>query len=133
MFTVCSSDSLGTKLLWSRREMVALAFIAAVLPARAWADTAAVEKTGRLEARPTMHDLAAAPLKVGEGKLEFGGRFALLYVPTTFRADVPMPLIMYLHGTGGKAAYSMQGWKDVAEKHGFIFLAPENEDRKSVV
>jgi len=127
MFTVRSSDSLGTKLLWSRREMVALALIGAAVPARAWADAATVEKTGRLEARPTTRDPSLPPLAPGEAKLEFGDRFALIYVPTTFRADVPMPLIMYLHGTGGKAAYSMQGWKDVAEKHGFVLLVPENE------
>lgn len=127
MFMLCSSDSLGTKLLWSRREMIALALIAAAVPARARADAAAVEKTGRLEARPAMRDPSASPLAPGEGKLEFGDRFTLIYVPTTFRADVPMPLLMFLHGTGGKAKYVMESWKNMAERHGFILLVPENE------
>jgi poly(3-hydroxybutyrate) depolymerase len=127
MFTICSSDSLGAKLLWSRREMVALALIAAALPTRARADAAAVGKTGRLEARPAMRDPSASPLVPGEAKLEFGDRYSLVYVPTTFRADAPTPLMMFLHGTGGKATYVIRGWKDLAEKRGFILLAPEHE------
>ena len=74
-----------------------------------------------------MRNPSLPPLAPGEGKLEFGDRYSLIYVPAAFRADVPMPLMMFLHGTSGKATYVIQGWKALAEKRGFILLAPESE------
>ena len=115
--------------MWTRREMLALTFAgAAWLPG--WlgaAEISQAEATGRLQARPGAPDPLLPPLTPGESKLEFGERYALLYVPTDFDPHKPTPLMMFLHGTGGKATYVIQGWKDQAEKRGFILLAPESE------
>ncbi len=115
--------------MWTRRKMLIMALAgAASLPSPlSAAEISQAEATGQLLARPGKPDPSLPPLTPGEAKREFGDRHALLYVPTTFRPEVPMPLMMYLHGTGGKATYSMRGWKNVAEKHGFLLLVPENE------
>lgn len=101
---------------------------AAWLPSRLGAaEIGQAEATGRLQARPGAPDPSLPPLTPGDSKLEFGERYALLYVPTGFDPHKPTPLMMFLHGTGGKATYVIQGWKDQAEKRGFILLAPESE------
>lgn len=120
----------GRLKLWTRRGAGALVLgAAASIAGRALAaeSIGTAEQTGRLQARPGAPDAALPPLSPGEAKLEFGDRFALLYVPAAFDPHKPMPLVMFLHGTGGKAKYVMQGWKDIAESHGFILLAPESE------
>ncbi len=69
--------------------------------------------TGRLHARPMQPTEAGAP---GLYSLSLEGeRNGLIYVPTTYRADQPAPLVLMLHGAGGNAKDGLsiiQEWAD---------------------
>jgi poly(3-hydroxybutyrate) depolymerase len=51
-----------------------------------------------------------------------------LYVPTTYDASKPMPLIVALHGLGGSEASFFESYERrlpaIAEKHGYLLVAP---------
>lgn len=54
-------------------------------------------------------------------------RDGLLYVPTTYQANSPAPLVLALHGNGGSAQY----WEDIAfgellDDLGVVVLAPDS-------
>lgn len=55
----------------------------------------------------------------------------LLYVPRSYRASKPVPLVISLHGAGGWPVQQMQlsGWNRVAEREGFIVVYPAGLDR----
>jgi phospholipase/carboxylesterase len=55
------------------------------------------------------------------------GRDGLLYVPKGYKAGVPMPLLMMLHGHGG-FAQSVRYTFPLAEEFGVIVIAPESRD-----
>jgi phospholipase/carboxylesterase len=77
----------------------------------------------RLTARPG--DPTHAPI---QGKLVALGlgvaRDGVLYVPTGYSADRPMPLFVALHGAGGDGTY-WEPYVERAEELGFILLAPD--------
>lgn len=59
-----------------------------------------------------------------EGKVESPYR---LYVPKTYDGKKKMPLILALHGAGGRQDYFFRpayGMPDLVEKEGFIFVSP---------
>jgi predicted peptidase len=59
-----------------------------------------------------------------EGKVESPYR---LYVPKKYDGKTKMPLIIGLHGAGGRQTYFFRpnyGTVDLLEKHGFIFVSP---------
>ena len=65
-----------------------------------------------------------------EQKLEIDqitGRPYWLYVPSTYRADKPIPLIVTCHGTWPYDVYEhhIREWKWLAEQNGCMVLAPE--------
>jgi phospholipase/carboxylesterase len=51
-------------------------------------------------------------------------RDGVLYVPTSYSADRPMPLFVALHGAGGSGIY-WERYVERAEELGFILLAPD--------
>lgn len=55
------------------------------------------------------------------------GRPYYIYVPSTYRADRPMPLIVSCHGTPpyDVASHHIREWKMLAEQNGCIVVAPE--------
>ena len=69
--------------------------------------------------------------------MSFGDRTRtyLLYVPRTYDATHPVPLVIVLHGGGGNAknAQRMTGFSEMAERRGFIVVYPNGtghmEDR----
>lgn len=87
-------------------------------------------------AAPTQTDAAAGELSArpvagvtgvgakGLQPLDLGASSALLYVPETFPADRPAPLVVMLHGAGGNARHSLDLARAHADRHGFILLAP---------
>jgi phospholipase/carboxylesterase len=82
---------------------------------------------GRLRARPKMVT-GAAP--VGLQPLMLGAaRDSYLYVPATYRADHPAPLVLLLHGAGGHARQGLDLLRDLADAAGLILLAPASRDR----
>jgi phospholipase/carboxylesterase len=58
-----------------------------------------------------------------------GSRDGLLYVPTSYRADQPLPLILMLHGAGGTAQGTLGRFQALADEARLILLAPESRGR----
>jgi polyhydroxybutyrate depolymerase len=77
---------------------------------------------------------SASTLKTGDNKatLAFGGRTRsyVVYVPTSVKAGVAVPLVFDFHGHGANAAQeeSSSGWKKKADQAGFIVVYPEGID-----
>ncbi len=112
----------------SRRVFIGtIAMLAACRTARLSPEDAAT--LGRIEARPR------APLAANgrpHGLLPLGagtGRDGLLYVPPTYRADQPAPLVVMLHGSDGGAKDGLAPFLTLADDAGVILLAPESRDR----
>jgi len=62
--------------------------------------------------------------------IKFGGfdRSYILYVPNTAPASAAgSPLVIALHGGGGKAASTFKGykWREAADKYGFVIASPQ--------
>jgi len=86
----------------------------------------AVETQGALRAR-----LGAAPigpaLPPGLSRLGLGGvRDGLVLLPAGRAPDVPLPLLVMLHGAGGDADGALALIRDAAEALGVLVLAPDS-------
>jgi phospholipase/carboxylesterase len=55
-----------------------------------------------------------------------GGRDGVVYVPTTYVAGEPLPLLVLLHGAGGDADNWFGSYADRAEAARFVLLAPDS-------
>ena len=65
----------------------------------------------------------AAP--VGLRPLMLGAaRDSYLYVPATYRAERPVPLVLLLHGAGGHAQQGVGSLRRLADAAGLLLLAP---------
>src|SRR5688572_12939840 len=65
----------------------------------------------------------AADLRTGQHPLGIDHeRDGLLYIPTGYRPEVPMPLAVVFHGAGGTAQSVMYTFP-LADRHGVIILA----------
>lgn len=64
---------------------------------------------------------AAAPaiVELGEG--------ALAYVPRSLEPDRPAPLLVLLHGAGGRPRELLAEFADEAERHGVVLLGPASK------
>jgi phospholipase/carboxylesterase len=83
---------------------------------------------GRLSARPRP---PTEPGPAGLQPLSLGGeRDGLLYVPDSYRADRPAPLVLMLHGAGSNASSGLRPLRDLADEAGLILLAVDSR-RKS--
>jgi phospholipase/carboxylesterase len=81
---------------------------------------------GRLRARP-VRVTGSAP--VGLQPLMLGAaRDSYLYVPTTYSADRPAPLVLLLHGAGGHARQGLNLSRSLADAAGLLLLAPASRD-----
>ena len=65
--------------------------------------------------------------KYGENRLGVSDdeRDGTFYVPKTYKAGVPMPVLMLLHGFAGSSD-SARNWFPLAEEFGVILIAPES-------
>ena len=81
---------------------------------------------GRLRARPAA---ASGTGPVGLRLLEPGvGRGGYLYVPPTYRAELPAPLVVLLHGAGEDARDGLALLRAQADGAGLILLAPSSRE-----
>jgi phospholipase/carboxylesterase len=86
-----------------------------------------VQTRGRLRARP-VRVTGSAPL--GLQPLMLGAaRDSHLYVPASYRAERPAPLVLLLHGAGGRARQGLGLLRSLAEAAGLLLLAPASRDR----
>src|SRR5918997_6197778 len=76
----------------------------------------------RLRARPVR---VTGSTPVGLQPLMIGAaRDSHLYVPTTYRADRPAPLVLLLHDAGGHARHGLDLLRSLADAAGLLVLAP---------
>src|ERR687890_208872 len=80
----------------------------------------------RLRARPVR---VTGSTPVGLQPLMIGAaRDSHLYVPTTYRADRPAPLVLLLHDAGGHARQGLDLLRSLADAAGLLLLAPASRD-----
>ncbi len=89
------------------------------------ADSSASE--GRLLSRPKSPTATAAP---GLHPLGLDGqRDGFVYVPKTYRADRPAPLVLMLHGAGGDANGALKIIRHLADPFEMIVLAVDSRQK----
>jgi phospholipase/carboxylesterase len=82
----------------------------------------------RLQVRPRPPTSGDAP--TGLQPLGLGsGRDGFVFVPSGYRPDDPLPLVMTLHGAGGDGRAGLNPFLEVAEATRFILLAPDSRGR----
>jgi phospholipase/carboxylesterase len=83
--------------------------------------------TGRLQSRPTTPSESGAS---GLNPLGLDGkRDGLLYVPETYRADNPIPLVLMLHGATGDAEGGLRIIQDLADRFTVMVLAVDSRQQ----
>ena len=89
----------------------------------------AQHRKGRLSARPGQPTEPLAPGRqvLGLGD-ERGGaqRDGIVYVPAKYSPASPAPLVVMLHGAGGRATGGMRPFESLADERGFVLLAPDS-------
>ena len=81
---------------------------------------------GRLRARPGR---ARGEAPVGLQPLMLGAaRDSYLYVPASYRAQRPVPLVLLLHGAGGHAHQGIGLLRSLADEAGLLLLAPASRE-----
>lgn len=83
---------------------------------------------GRLRERPRRPEASGGepglqPLGLGRG------RDGLVFVPSGYHVDRPLPLVVMLHGAGGSATDGLAPLHDRADEAGLLLLAPESRGR----
>lgn len=82
---------------------------------------------GRLRARPL---LPTEAVSVGLRPLQIDGlRDGLLYIPRSYQASQPAPLVLMLHGAGGSAQDSLNLFDTVADAMGLVLLAIDSRQK----
>lgn len=85
------------------------------------------ESPGRLAARPVPTPTGEPAPETGLLPLGMGGvRDGLLYVPATYRADVPAPLSVTLHGAGGRAQGGLEPFLAGADDAGLLLVGVDS-------
>ncbi|MFA9262726.1 MAG: PHB depolymerase family esterase [Undibacterium sp.] len=70
-------------------------------------------------------------LRSGEHEIAIGKRKYLLYIPKSYDASLPVPLVLFFHGGGGwmEQAAADYGWKEKSDKEGFAVAFPNGSSR----
>jgi len=75
-------------------------------------------------------DVRQVTLRYDGTQAEYG-----IYVPQVYDATKPCPLIVELHGSGGTGPsyLPLTGWKEIADKEGFIVAAPTTSKERGQI
>lgn len=57
-----------------------------------------------------------------------GMSWAKVYIPTSYDPERPAPMALLLHGSGDRGHTMIRAFRDLAEEHGVILLAPDALD-----
>ena len=76
----------------------------------------------RIEARPKVAGVQA----LGLGR---GDRDGLVYVPKSYAPSKAAPLLLVLHGAGGRATDLVGSFVETSEARGYLILAPDSRGR----
>jgi phospholipase/carboxylesterase len=88
-----------------------------------------IEKAGILAARPSPGPKGSPP-GFGVQVLGLGQeRDGLLYVPKKYDPAVPAPLVILLHGAGGRGTHLVDLFVETAEARGYLILSPDSRGR----
>src|SRR5207249_5529835 len=83
---------------------------------------------GHLLARPAQPDIEFAPTGLQPLHLD-GSRDGLLYIPASYHASHPAPLVLMLHGAGGNARSGVPLFIPLADATGILLLAPDSREQ----
>ena len=110
---------------WRVQALAAVAAAAMlIVPVAGAARAASDHRRGELSTRAEVgRGVGAAPAGLRELRLP-GMAPALLYVPAGYRSERPIPLVVMLHGAGGKPRHSIDLVRAHADRLGFAILAP---------
>lgn len=111
---------------FTRRSALSMGLAALMVPTAARSQTAGIGDpstypTGRLRARPGP---PAAPAAPGVSDLGLDRRDARLFIPERPDPAAPAPLIVALHGAGGRGSDMMGALQSEARRHGVVVVAP---------
>ncbi len=84
---------------------------------------------GRLSARPA---LSVEQKETSHGLLTLhleDSRETLLYIPSNYQVDTPLPLVLMLHGAGGNAQGGLAPFLPAADLAGLLLLAPSSHEQ----
>jgi phospholipase/carboxylesterase len=85
---------------------------------------------GRLVARPRPGAGSGESAPAGVRSLGLGSdRDGLVYVPSRYRSDRPLPLLVMLHGAGGDADQVLPMVTSAADADGVLIVAPASRGR----
>jgi len=56
--------------------------------------------------------------------LHFAGYPYLVFAPSAWRRDTPLPALLLIHGAGGNGSGMLSIWRSFAESHGIVLVAP---------
>jgi phospholipase/carboxylesterase len=88
-----------------------------------------MDKAGILAARPSPGPKGPPP-GFGVQPLGLGQeRDGLLYVPKRYDPATPAPLLILLHGAGGRGTQSVDLFTETAEARGYLILSPDSRGR----
>ncbi|MES2176222.1 MAG: phospholipase [Gemmatimonadota bacterium] len=107
----------------SRRQF--LSAIGALAAVPVFVRSTQQQNDGRILARVRKPTKSIAP---GEHALPLKrGRPTLLYVPPSYKTDVPAPIVVVLHGATGAGVNQLARYRAYAEQFGAVVLAPSSE------
>ena len=112
----------------SRRDALRIAAVAAAAIATGCRQAPSVDRTkrapGRLLSRPSFPKFAP---NIGRSRLGLAsGRDGILYVPASYSAAAPAPLVLMLHGAGQSAEIGIRPFLPLADAAGLVLVAPDS-------
>jgi phospholipase/carboxylesterase len=81
---------------------------------------------GRLIHRPRAPRPGAPPSGLHPLRLSGSDRDGIVYVPPSYRHEVPAPLVLSLHGAGGSGRRGLRRVQPLADAAGLILLVPDS-------